>query len=359
MDFEVRRDDLQQTRTRDARPADLAGGEARLAVRRFGFSANNVTYAVFGDAMSYWTFFPAEEGWGRIPVWGFAEVVDANGTGLTDGELVYGYLPMATELVVTPTRISDGGFTDAAPHRAQLPSAYNGYTRCDADPVYEADTEALQMLFRPLFMTDFMLDDWLADNNFFGAEVAVLSSASSKTAFGLAHLLAQRPAGERPEVIGLTSAGNVDFVESLGSYDQVLTYDETDGLDADQSAVYVDMAGDPAVRHAVHTRMGGLGASVIVGATHWDDVGGSADGDLPGPAPALFFAPDQVVKRRGDWGAEGFDARFAEAWNQFLPMVGDRITVVDRTGADGVEQTYREVLGGDASPSDAFVLSMT
>ncbi|MGI8754263.1 MAG: DUF2855 family protein [Acidimicrobiales bacterium] len=355
MNFEVARDDLHRTRVVESDPAALADGEARLAVRRFGFSANNVTYAVFGDVMRYWSFFPAEQGWGRIPVWGFAEVVEANGSGLTEGELVYGYLPMGSELVAVPTRVGERGFTDASAHRAQLPAAYNGYTRCATDPVYDPDTEALQMLFRPLFMTDFVLDDWLADNDTFGAEVAVLSSASSKTAFGLAHLLARRAGG--PEVVGLTSAGNVDFVDGLGVYDQVLTYDDIAALGADRPAVYIDMAGDTGVRLAVHTQMRGLTASVQVGGTHWEHVGGG--GDLPGPTPALFFAPDQVVKRRRDWGAEGIDARFAEAWGAFLPVVADWIRVVERTGPDQVEATYREVLDGDADPADAFVLSVS
>lgn len=353
MQLEVARNDLQRTRVVEAPPAPLAGGEARLAVRRFGFSANNITYAVFGDLMSYWKFFPAEQGWGRIPVWGFAEVVEANGTGLTDGELLYGYLPMGEELVVTPTRVSERGFTDATEHRVDLPAAYNGYTRCDTDPVYEQGTEALQMLFRPLFMTDFVLDDWLADNDFFGAEVIVLSSASSKTAFGLAHLLARREGG--PEVVGLTSPGNVDFTDGLGTYGRVLTYDDVDRLDADAGAVYVDMAGDTRVRHAVHTRMTGLAASVSVGGTHWEHVGGA--GDLPGPAPALFFAPDQIVKRRQDWGPDGVDQRFGEAWDAFLPVVTDWIWVVERAAPDAVEATYREVLDGRADPADAFVLS--
>lgn len=354
MNFEVSRDDLHRTRVVESEPATLADGEARLAVRRFGFSANNVTYAVFGDLMGYWSFFPAEEGWGRIPVWGFAEVAEANGSGLTKGELVYGYMPMGSELVVAPTRVSERGFTDTSAHRAQLPAAYNGYTRCATDPVYDSDTEALQMLFRPLFITDFVLDDWLADNETFGAEVAVLSSASSKTAFGLAHLLARRTEG--PEVVGLTSPGNVDFVDGLGVYDQVLTYDDIAALGADRPAVYVDMAGDTGVRHAVHTQMGGLTASVQVGGTHWEHVGGG--GDLPGPTPALFFAPDQVVKRRRDWGPEGIDARFAEAWETFLPVVADWIRVVERTGPEQVKATYEEVLDGDADPADAFVLAI-
>lgn len=355
MNFEIDRTDLHRTRTVAPVPTDLGAGQARLAVRRFGFSANNVTYAVFGDLMAYWTFFPAQEGWGRIPVWGFAEVVDANDTGLDDGELVYGYLPMGTELIVTPDRVSERGFTDVTEHRSTLPAAYNGYTRCSTDPVYERDTEALQMLFRPLFMTDFVLDDWLADNAFFGAEVVVLSSASSKTAFGLAHLLAARSDG--PEVVGLTSPGNVEFTESLDTYDRVLTYDDIDQLGATTPAVYVDMAGDTGVRHRVHTQMGGLAASVSVGGTHWEHVGGA--GDLPGPAPALFFAPDQILKRRKDWGPDGVDERFAEAWNAFLPVVTDWIRVVDRSGPDAVEATYREVLDGEADPADAFVCSLT
>lgn len=359
MDFEVRRDDLHDTRIVERPPAALAEGEARLAVKRFGFSANNITYAVFGDMMRYWTFFPTDDGWGRIPVWGFAEVVESAGaTGLDEGELVYGYLPMGSELVVRPTRVNEHGFTDASAHRSELPSAYNGYTRCSTDPVYAPDTEALQMLLRPLFMTDFVLDDWLADSGFFGARhdvngMVVLSSASSKTSFGLAHLLAQRD--ERPEIVGLTSAGNIDFVTGLGVYDTVLAYDRVGELDPGQPSVYVDMAGDSLVRHDVHSHLKGLNASVSVGGTHWDRVGGA--GDLPGPAPALFFAPDQIVKRRNDWGPGGVETRFAVAWEQFLPVVDHWITVVERAGAGEMARTYLEVLAGANDPSEAFVIT--
>ena len=351
--FEVSRSDLRRTRWADAPPAELGDGEARLAVRRFGFSANNITYAVLGDLMRYWTFFPTEDGWGRIPVWGFAEVVEPNGTGLVEGELVYGYLPMGSELVVAPTRIGPNGFTDATAHRGDLPAAYNGYTRCATDPVYEPTTEAVQMLFRPLFMTGFLLDDWLADNDFHAADVVVLSSASSKTAFGLAFLLTERD--DRPEVIGLTSPRNADFVADLEVYDRVLTYDDVDFLDPEDPTVYVDMAGDAGVRRELHEHLGALTASVQVGATHHDQVGGG--GSLPGPAPALFFAPDQVAKRRQDWGPGGVESRFAVAWRGFLPIVEEWVEVVERRG-DDIERTYAEVLDGKADPSHAFVLSV-
>ena len=37
----------------------LAEGAARFRIDGFALTSNNVTYAAFGDAMSYWRFFPA------------------------------------------------------------------------------------------------------------------------------------------------------------------------------------------------------------------------------------------------------------------------------------------------------------
>src|SRR3954452_4227203 len=96
-DFLVRRDDLRTTRVagdEDERPLD--DGEARLRVERFGFTANNITYGAFGEAMGYWRFFPAEDGWGRIPVWGFGEVSDSQAPDVEPGQRFYGYFPMAS-----------------------------------------------------------------------------------------------------------------------------------------------------------------------------------------------------------------------------------------------------------------------
>ena len=64
MDFEVRRDDLRTTRSVDDGTPSLDDGQALLRVSRFALTANNVTYAVVGEAMSYWTFFPDRGGLG-------------------------------------------------------------------------------------------------------------------------------------------------------------------------------------------------------------------------------------------------------------------------------------------------------
>jgi hypothetical protein len=122
VDFQVRRDDLRTTRLCDVPSAQLEPdrGQALLRVDHFAFTANNITYAVAGDMLSYWNFFPAERGWGRVPVWGFADVVASRCDGVREGARLYGYYPMSTHLVVQPVHANDAGFIDGAAHRAAM-----------------------------------------------------------------------------------------------------------------------------------------------------------------------------------------------------------------------------------------------
>lgn len=354
MDFLIAKDDLHRCRFAEDAAPELEPGQALLRVERFGLSANNITYAMFGEAMSYWSFFPAEQGWGRMPVWGFAEVAASDAAELEPGARVYGYLPPSSELVIKPARIDARGFTDASPHRASLPAAYNGYARVEADPIYEADAEELQMLLRPLFFTSFLIDDFLDDASLFGASTVVLSSASSKTANGLAFLLSRR---ETIEVVGLTSARSASFAESLGVYGSVVTYEEIGSL-ADTRAVYVDMAGDAQVRNDVHSHFGdALAHSAVVGATHHDRMGAVPD-SLPGPPPTFFFAPDRVAKRTTEWGREGFETRVAEAWGPYVEWCRGWLEVIAGEGPEPLQRAYLDLLDGSIDPAKAHVLSL-
>src|SRR5665811_2265828 len=123
-DFLVKRDDLRETRLVESDPPALEPGQALLRVESFGLTANNVTYAVMGEAMNYWDFFPAEDGWGRVPMWGFATVERSEAEGIEEGTRVFGYLPPSSHLLVTPVDADGSGFVDGTPHRAALPSAY-------------------------------------------------------------------------------------------------------------------------------------------------------------------------------------------------------------------------------------------
>lgn len=354
VDFLVNKKDLHECRVAEAAPVELEPGQALLAVDAFALTANNITYAVLGDMMSYWNFFPAEEGWGRVPVWGFADVVESTHDSLEEGTRIYGYLPPSSQLVVKPERVDPRGFMEGSEHRSQLPATYNSYVRTDADPGYAEGYEAQQMLLRPLFFTSFLIDDFLDHAESFGASAVIFSSASSKTAIGTAFLLSRR---QGVEVIGLTSPGNAEFVEGLGIYDRVVPYEAVGSLD-EQPSVYVDMAGDGDLRKAVHRHYGDqLAHSAIVGATHWDAMALDA-GELPGPAPTVFFAPDRVAKRSKEWGREELERRLGAAWLPFVEWTSGWLEVSHGSGPEDVERVYRELLDGRSRPAAGHILSL-
>ncbi len=353
-DFLVKRDDLRECRVAESATPDLESGQALLRVETFGMTANNVTYAMFGEAMSYWDFFPAEDGWGRVPVWGFAEVERSEAEGVDVDARVYGYLPPSSHLVVTPAAIDDGGFVDGSPHRAALPSAYHRYLVADADPFYRAETEALQMLLRPLFFTSFLIDDQLDDEGLVSRGPVVISSASSKTAIAAAFLLAQR---DGVELVGLTSPRSAEFVEGLGIYGKTVTYEEIDSL-GPGPATFVDIAGNGSVRQAVHSHYGDqLIHSMAVGATHWEGLG-EGSGELPGPQPVFFFAPDRVRKRAVDWGRVTLETRVADAWHPFCEWAGSWLDLIPGQGFEAVKDAYLDVLEGRVAPKRAHTLSL-
>lgn len=355
LDFSVRRDDWKTSRFTEAElPAALAADQVLLAVDRFALTANNITYALTGDMLGYWTFFPADEGWGRIPVMGFADVLESAHPAVKAGERFFGFFPMSTHLVVQAGDAGAASFVDVAAHRAATALAYRQYLRTGADALYETSREDTLLLLRGLFMTSFLVDDFLADNGDFGAQTFLVTSASSKTAIALAFCLAARGAGE---VVGLTSARNAAFVSQLGCYDRVLRYDEVASLDRMRPAVLIEHSGDGAVVNAIHNHFAdALKHSAVIGATHW---GGSRPArDLPGAAPTFFFAPTQMEKRNKEWGPAAFQEKLGTTWRHFASFSDGWLRVVRGAGRDALERAYREVLEGRARPEDGHVLSL-
>ena len=377
LNFLVQKDSIHTTALRETPEAALADGEVRIHIDRFALTANNITYAAFGDVMNYWNFFPttglgggdADNGFGRIPVWGFGSVSQSSHPGVAVGERLYGYFPMSSSVVLQPVRLVPGSFYDGAAHRAELHPVYNQYMRCNVDPFYSEKTEDIQALLRPLFVTAWLIDDFLADNAFFGAQqygtgagagepgAVLLSSASSKTAYATAFGLKQRGG---IEVIGLTSPGNVAFCESLGCYHKVLTYDQLDHIAADRPSVYVDFAGNAALRLAIHTRFTQLKYSCSIGGTHVSELGSAKA--LPGPRAILFFAPAQIKKRASEWGPQEFGKRMVQAWFAFTAKACDPaapwLTVAHHTGADAAKAAYAQVLNGKGDPRVGHMLSL-
>jgi len=347
----VRRDDLSRTELLDKTLPEAGDGEAVVHVDRVGVTANNVTYALLGDAMHYWDFFPTRPGWGLVPLWGFGDVVASATDGVEVGNRVYGYFPSASHLTVRPGRVDARGFRDASEHRASLPSPYNNYVFTTTDAAYESGREDLLILFRPLFFTSFMLADQLEDNAFFGGTVLALSSASSKTAYSAAFLLQ----GKGPEVVGLTSPGNVEFTRTLGCYDRVVAYDAVTELRAETPTAYLDLAGSAELRANLYAHLGDrLVRDTVVGVTHQERAAAGAQRDA---RTSFFFAPDQMRKRTGDWGREVLDQRFAQAWRRFAPTAQGWVDVVEHDGPGGLRDVWLEVLAGRSSPRIGHVIA--
>ena len=358
--IDIDRDDITQAHLVEDARAPLAPGQVRVHLDSYAMTANNVTYAVFGkpaglfgNDQGYWDFFAERDTPGRLPVWGFATVTESAAEGVAGGDRFYGYYPMASDAVLTVGKAGPGGFTDMTPRRTTLPPIYNNYQRIEALPDYRAADHDYWPVFRPLFLTGWLIADQFEDEGDYGADQILIASASSKTAIGLGFALKQRAV--RPETIGLTSAANVDALAAQGIYDRVIGYDQIMTLNASTPAALVDMAGNGAVTRVVHSHFGNnLKASIIVGKSHWD---AQADAEgLPGPERQGFFAPGRSQKRIADWGGAAFGQKIADAWLAFMDVAPRLASVDKRSGGDAALAAYREMLSGQADPKKGIVV---
>jgi hypothetical protein len=346
--LEVDRADVATTRLAEVPPASLDEGQVRVRVDRSAVTANTVTYALAGDMLGYWDFFPTGDlRWGRVPAMGWGDVVESSTPGVEEGTRVFGWFPLADEVTFTATATADG-FRDDGPHRDAHAAVYRSYRATDRDSWYQGpELEDRHALLRGLFLTGLLADEHFADAGdepYLGAEQVVVLSASSKTAIGYAQRASARP-GLR--LVGLTSAANTGFVVGLGFYDQVTTYEDIDAIDAVPS-VSIDMAGNGEVRAALHRHLGDqLRHAMTVGLSH-----GQVDFSPVehGPQPEMFFAPTEVERRMREWGADDYDRRTTEALFDFVADSERWLRVEAAWGADGVAETWRAVQAGEVPP---------
>ena len=185
-EFLVNKNDFFTTTFLDSERPIAKKNEVLLKIEKYAFTSNNITYAIMGNTLNYWNFFPTKESNGIIPVWGFANVVSSNHKNILVGDRYYGYFPMSNYLKVIPKNIKFFGFIDGSKHRKDLPAVYNLYTKVSKkfDQILE-----YHPTIKPLFLTSFLNYYYLRDENFFDSDQIILTSASSKTALSLAFLL--------------------------------------------------------------------------------------------------------------------------------------------------------------------------
>jgi len=355
-EIHIRKDDLRVARVAEVAATPLPDGAARLKLELFSLTANNVTYAAMGEGtLGYWDFFPGPEGWGRLPVWGFAKVTESRAPGVQPGDRFYGYYPMGETLDVFPAKPGPRGFFDGAAHRRGKAAVYNQYLNTGADPAYDPAFEAEQAIFRPLYGTGW----WAADCVMQGEprpRSVIVSSASSKTALATAHQL--RQLGEA-RLVALTSAGNEAYVRETGIYHETLGYEAVASLRAPAPAVYLDFLGRESLTAAVHRALGAdLVRSILVGATDWGSKPGGVvlpAAALPGPKPEFFFVPDHASARVKADPALG--AAMVRDLRAFYPASRAFVSAHRFAGTDAMIDCWSRLVRGAVPPREALVLS--
>lgn len=355
IEHHVRKDDIRKTRWHEYDVPALEDGDVLLAVDSFALTSNNVTYAVFGGAMQYWNFFPADEEWGRVPMWGFATVAESKAEGITPGQRVYGYVPASNAFIAKKVTSAGIAFRDNADSRTGLSPFYNTYTFTTDDPAYVADLEPQQMLFRPLFATGWLLADLITRHES-NLRTAMITSASSKTSLAMAWSI--NASDSDVETIGLTSSKNTAFTERTGLYAKTHSYDDISALAlSDAPTSVTDMRGSSTIRHALHTRFEkNLAASVTVGATEWE-ADNSNPQSLPGVEPTFFFAPDYMAQRIKEEGPE-YAAKLNADMVQFYSVSQAFITPKLTRGTEAIDTAWQQSADGLVSPDTGLILSL-
>jgi len=355
--LEVQRAALDQTRLA-SRDGAVKPGDVLVVIERYAMTANNVTYGVVGEKIGYWQFFPAEESWGIIPVWGVGRVIESKCDDVPVGERFYGYFPMGTHVVMTPSRIKPMGFADGAEHRAALPPVYNQYARLSADPTYDASMDDARVVLFPLYATSFCLHDFMVDQNWFGIGrgqegQVIIPSASSKTAIGLAYALADD--ADAPASVGLTSSANLAAVKALGLYDSVLTYDDLGEIDTALGSVIIDMSGNGKVLNSLHKALGEkMRYCCNVGLTHFSE--NEMGPDFIRDRSAMFFAPGHMQKRNSEWGPGVFQKQAQAFWHDAARRSERWLTLTQAHGTAQMEPVYRAVLAGNVPANEGRVV---
>jgi hypothetical protein len=210
------------------------------------------------------------------------------------------------------------------------------------------------MIFGPLFKTGFLIEAMFNREDWYGADSVIMTSASSKTSMALASVA--RVKSPQIKRIGLTSAGNVAFVEGTGLYDRVIAYGDIASLPQTPS-VSVDFAGNPKLLRALHETLGGnLKYSCTVGITHVGELGRGDDAPMPGPTPTLFFAPDHVGTLLSELGPKAFGEAIAGSWRIFLGEAGGIVRVDERGGLQAAVDAFAATLKGTADPAVGIVV---
>ena len=249
--------------------ASLQDGQVLVQVSWCVATASAVTVATAKNApgLNYFKNFPIPEAWepelgsgrfARSVFWGAGVVVGSRCASVPINTRVFGFFPLSPYVTLSPVNALKMQFEDGVPHRTHVPVPHRTY-RTDEHLDFRGltpDEVAFELAAGGVFfLTGWCMSQAAALHQKTRAATALLlTSGSSRTAYAAA--FASKYYGHQMKVIGLTSAGNVEFTRSLGVYDEVLSYESVVTIDK-QQVVFFDMAGNTAVLKTIYSHFGG------------------------------------------------------------------------------------------------------
>lgn len=379
-----------------------------VRIEKFSITANNVTYCHYGTAMQYFDFFPlvdpSHTSLAMTPAWGYGIIESVKNTNQVKvGERLYGYFPMATRCILEliPAKSNTHSSPSIYAFRPQLPAdrmVYNTYTRLSSDELYSKKFEDEVILFRPLFMTSFLLDDYLHHThkyfNLFaprpigsGVEgqksakrkfsvAVIVSSASSKTGYCFAHLLkAHRrfdpmiEQGISTTIVGLSgSPTSLRFISTslAGIYDRVSTYDAflNDEASDYDAILYCDFLGDKLFYARLAKKFNGRVAKrVVIGNTKWQSTmeennKDNTDLNFEDKNSIFFFAPSHFLKRNAELGGNKLLQQSASAWHQMLASSNKWVTIKPITSIASFRNVWEQTIRGSMDPAEGLIVAL-
>ncbi|HMV42286.1 MAG TPA: DUF2855 family protein [Leptospiraceae bacterium] len=353
--FKISKDEFTKTEFTQKEFPTLQEGQILLEIYKFAFTANNITYVNLGESVGYWNFFPEKDNWGVVPVWGFGKVIESKNENIPIGEKFYGYYPTASHVVLNPNNVKENGFVDSSEHRSKLPSLYNYYSNVQNDTLYTEDTENIQLIYRPLFTTAFLIKEMILSNKIYNAKSILLTSASSKTGLALADLLFyNRNKDFSFDIIGLTSERNLNFIKNLEYFQNVFHYKKIDAIPKEDVCI-IDFSGNKNILSELNSHFGEkLKFLSLVGMVHWEEKLDKQD-SING---TVFFAPTQIKKTMKELGPKNFQKNLSDEYNQFIHKTKDWIQFEEINNAEKFKELYLNILSGKTSPEKGYIVSL-
>lgn len=367
----------------------LQNGEIRISVDKAGLSTNNMFYAQMGDApmLKFFAVYPIndQKELANVPAWGLGTVIESANPDFAVGERYRGFLHMSNVVQMKAKKNKDG-FVAYGNGREKLVKAYNVFQKINETPdspfTGDSDKADLAMASAPGALSGYVIYELLRMKNFYGGNSVVLTSASSKLSLATAVFLQkEKQQGKIDKVIAYTGSGNVEFIQSTGLFDLVLTYDQKLPEDKSLKHVMIDVAGDATIfkknkkqivkalavggthssaRSSTFTAFGPSGiVKMVTGMAAPKAVANWFDDHL-NPKLEMFFAPSVMTELTNRLGKQQFDKQCEDALGQFVDAAIDNkwINVNRCEDTNSIRTAYKRIFRGEVPPSESIIFSL-